>query len=186
MKTNVVQYEEHTPVKEIFRFLSRASVPRVVVVHQNRPTGVISRATLLRWLRIGPMCILRANRPSTRFRSARAAQDLAAPPTWLATDSMRSDITWRNWTRTSFPVPSPRPPAWKSWHTTSWLIAAARNGYRFLAGPKNTRHIDRRFPSSSSAPPAPGASASARAARCTTRDRRTRRSTSRAQPPGRR
>jgi diguanylate cyclase (GGDEF)-like protein len=51
MKTNVVQYEEHTPVKEIFRFLSRASVPRVVVVHQNRPTGVISRATLLRWLR---------------------------------------------------------------------------------------------------------------------------------------
>lgn len=51
MKTNVVQYEEHTPVKEIFRFLSRAAVPRVVVVHQNRPTGVISRATLLRWLR---------------------------------------------------------------------------------------------------------------------------------------
>jgi signal-transduction protein with cAMP-binding, CBS, and nucleotidyltransferase domain len=51
MKTNVVQYDEHAPIKEIFQFLSRASVPRVVVVNQGQPTGVISRATLLRWLR---------------------------------------------------------------------------------------------------------------------------------------
>ena len=51
MKTNVVQYDEETPAKDVFRFLSRASVPRVVVVSEARPTGVISRATLLRWLR---------------------------------------------------------------------------------------------------------------------------------------
>ena len=51
MKTNVVQYDEETPAKEIYRFLARASVPRMVVVHDGRPTGVVSRATLLRWLR---------------------------------------------------------------------------------------------------------------------------------------
>jgi len=49
--TNVVQYDERTPAKEVLRFLSRASVPRVVVVKGSHPTGVISRATLLRWLR---------------------------------------------------------------------------------------------------------------------------------------
>ena len=51
MKTNIVQYDEQTPAKEVFRFLTRASVSRVVVVREGRPTGVISRATLLRWLR---------------------------------------------------------------------------------------------------------------------------------------
>jgi signal-transduction protein with cAMP-binding, CBS, and nucleotidyltransferase domain len=51
MKTNVIQYDEETPAKDVLRFLSRASVPRVVVVSEARPTGVISRATLLRWLR---------------------------------------------------------------------------------------------------------------------------------------
>jgi CBS domain-containing protein len=51
MNTQVVQYDEETPAKDVFRFLSRASVPRVVVVSEARPTGVISRATLLRWLR---------------------------------------------------------------------------------------------------------------------------------------
>jgi two-component system, cell cycle response regulator len=51
MKTNVVQYDEGTPAKTVFQFLARASVPRVVVVRDGRPTGVISRATLLRWLR---------------------------------------------------------------------------------------------------------------------------------------
>ncbi len=49
--TNVVQYDENTPAKEVLGFLSRASVPRVVVVKGSRPTGVISRATMLRWLR---------------------------------------------------------------------------------------------------------------------------------------
>lgn len=51
MKTNVVQYDEETPAKTVYQFLSRVAVPRVVVVKEGRPTGVISRATLLRWLR---------------------------------------------------------------------------------------------------------------------------------------
>jgi diguanylate cyclase (GGDEF)-like protein len=51
MKTNVVQYDEQTPAKEVFRFLDRASVPGVAVVSQACLTGVISRASLLRWLR---------------------------------------------------------------------------------------------------------------------------------------
>lgn len=51
MKTNAVCYEEETPAKAVYQFLSRAAVPRIVVVKDGRPTGVISRATLLRWLR---------------------------------------------------------------------------------------------------------------------------------------
>ena len=51
MKTNIVRYDEETPAKTVYQFLSRAAVPRVVVVREGRPTGVISRATLLRWLR---------------------------------------------------------------------------------------------------------------------------------------
>ncbi|MBM4090779.1 MAG: diguanylate cyclase [Planctomycetes bacterium] len=51
MKTDIVQYDEKTPAQDIFRFLARAAVPRVVVVRDGSPTGVISRATLLRWLR---------------------------------------------------------------------------------------------------------------------------------------
>ncbi|MHB8897969.1 MAG: diguanylate cyclase [Thermoguttaceae bacterium] len=51
MRTDVVCYEEDTPILEVYEFLSRVSVPRVVVVRDDRPTGVISRATLLRWFR---------------------------------------------------------------------------------------------------------------------------------------
>ena len=38
-------------LEEVYQFLSRVSIPRVVVVDQSHPTGVISRATLLRWFR---------------------------------------------------------------------------------------------------------------------------------------
>ncbi len=51
MRADVVCYEEETPVQVVFQFLARVSLPRVVVVHRGRPTGVISRATLLRWFR---------------------------------------------------------------------------------------------------------------------------------------
>jgi hypothetical protein len=51
MRTDVVCYDEDTPVEQVYQFLSRVSVPRIVVVDQGRPTGVISRATLLRWVR---------------------------------------------------------------------------------------------------------------------------------------
>lgn len=51
MRTDVVCYEEDTPLRQVFEFLARVPVPRVVVVSEGRPTGMISRATLLRWLR---------------------------------------------------------------------------------------------------------------------------------------
>ncbi len=49
MKKGVVTYEENTPALMIYEFLCRVSVRSVVVVDRGRPTGVISRASLLRW-----------------------------------------------------------------------------------------------------------------------------------------
>ncbi|MCC6125868.1 MAG: diguanylate cyclase [Pirellulales bacterium] len=51
MKPKVIAYEEDTPVRAIYEFLCRVSIRRVVVVREGRPTGCISRATLLRWFR---------------------------------------------------------------------------------------------------------------------------------------
>lgn len=51
MKTNVVCYDENTPVRDVFQFLSRVSLRLVVVVRQGKPIGAISRGTLLRWFR---------------------------------------------------------------------------------------------------------------------------------------
>jgi signal-transduction protein with cAMP-binding, CBS, and nucleotidyltransferase domain len=49
MKKNVVSYEENTPAKDIFNFLCRVAIRRVVVVRQGIPVGMISRDTYLRW-----------------------------------------------------------------------------------------------------------------------------------------
>lgn len=49
MKTNVVAYDENTTAKEIFDFLCRVAIRRVVVVSQSQPVGMISRDTFLRW-----------------------------------------------------------------------------------------------------------------------------------------
>jgi diguanylate cyclase (GGDEF)-like protein len=49
MKTNVVCYEEETPVKAIYDFLCRVTIRRVIIVKDGFPTGMISRGTLLRW-----------------------------------------------------------------------------------------------------------------------------------------
>ena len=51
MKPNVIIYEENTPVRTIYEFLCRVSIRRVIIVKDGRPTGSISRATLLRWFR---------------------------------------------------------------------------------------------------------------------------------------
>jgi len=49
MKPNVTCYEEDTPIRTIYKFLCRVSIRRVVIVDRGRPTGTISRRTLLRW-----------------------------------------------------------------------------------------------------------------------------------------
>ena len=51
MKPNVIWYDEDAPIKTIFEFLCRVSIRRIVIAKDNRPTGTISRATLLRWFR---------------------------------------------------------------------------------------------------------------------------------------
>lgn len=51
MKTSVVSYGETTPAHEIYQFLCRVSIRRVVIVDEGRPTGVVSRDSLLRWFR---------------------------------------------------------------------------------------------------------------------------------------
>jgi two-component system cell cycle response regulator len=51
MKPNVICYEEKTPIRTIYDFLCRVSIRRVVIVDDGRPTGAISRGTLLRWCR---------------------------------------------------------------------------------------------------------------------------------------
>jgi diguanylate cyclase (GGDEF)-like protein len=49
MKPNVICYDEDTPIRTIYEFLCRVSIRRVVITDQGRPTGTISRGTLLRW-----------------------------------------------------------------------------------------------------------------------------------------
>ncbi len=78
MKTIVVQYSEDVPAIDVYRFLSRAAVPRVIVVRQGQPTGVISRSTLLRWLRNWVMLRPRSADGDVLSISARAAGILRA------------------------------------------------------------------------------------------------------------
>ena len=49
MKTNVITYEESTPAMQIYEFLCRVSIRAVVIVDEGRPTGVLSRSSLVRW-----------------------------------------------------------------------------------------------------------------------------------------
>jgi len=50
VRTNVVTYDQTTPVKNIFRFMTRSSIRSVVITADGQPCGIISRAALLRWL----------------------------------------------------------------------------------------------------------------------------------------
>lgn len=49
MKRNAVCYEEETPALAIYEFLSRVTISGVVIVKQGRPTGLITRDSLLRF-----------------------------------------------------------------------------------------------------------------------------------------
>ena len=48
MQRNVVCYEEDAPGQAICEFLGRVAVRRVVIIRDGRPTGVVSRGSLLR------------------------------------------------------------------------------------------------------------------------------------------
>jgi diguanylate cyclase (GGDEF)-like protein len=49
MRTGVVTYDEEAPAFSIYEFLCRVAIRSVIVVKDGRPTGIISRASLLRW-----------------------------------------------------------------------------------------------------------------------------------------
>ena len=49
MKRNVVSYEEESPALAIYEFLCRVTMRGVVIVNQGRPTGLITRSSLLRY-----------------------------------------------------------------------------------------------------------------------------------------
>ncbi|MEN6459406.1 MAG: diguanylate cyclase [Thermoguttaceae bacterium] len=51
MRPNVICYEENTPVRVIYEFLCRVSIRAVVITNKGRPTGTISRRSLLEWFR---------------------------------------------------------------------------------------------------------------------------------------
>ena len=49
MRPNVIAYEETVPLAQILRFLTRASMRSVVITSEGKPSGLISRAALVRW-----------------------------------------------------------------------------------------------------------------------------------------
>jgi diguanylate cyclase (GGDEF)-like protein len=49
MQTGVVCYDEDTPVLTIYDFLCRVSLRNVLILKDGRPTGILSRGSLLRW-----------------------------------------------------------------------------------------------------------------------------------------
>lgn len=53
MKDNVVCYEEDDAVVAIYEFLCRVTMKGVVIVRDGKPTGLISRTSLLRWVSNG-------------------------------------------------------------------------------------------------------------------------------------
>jgi len=49
MRTNIVSYEEQTPLRTIHEFFCRVAVRSVVITKQNYPVGILNREALLRW-----------------------------------------------------------------------------------------------------------------------------------------
>jgi len=48
MRSNVICYEEDTPVRVIYEFLCRVSIRGVVITRNGQPTGIVTRGSLLR------------------------------------------------------------------------------------------------------------------------------------------
>jgi hypothetical protein len=49
MRSNVIVYDEASPLAHILNFLTRAPIRSVIVTSQGKPTGLISRASVVRW-----------------------------------------------------------------------------------------------------------------------------------------
>ncbi|MDP7016818.1 MAG: diguanylate cyclase [Pirellulaceae bacterium] len=79
MKTDVVSYTADTSALAIYEFLCRVAIRGVVIVDDGRPTGVISRGSILRWftncLAVGIVKIPDAD--ADALREIRPERDLA-------------------------------------------------------------------------------------------------------------
>lgn len=78
MKTNVVFYEENTSAIQIYQFLCRVSLPGVMIVRGGAPTGIISRASLLRWF-ANSISACRASEPPSDEELAQTPAEPEAP-----------------------------------------------------------------------------------------------------------
>ena len=92
MQTNVVSYSEDTPIQTIFDFLCRVTIRRIVIVDEGRPTGVISRGSLLRWYTNWSVC--RQGRSSPEVPRSDASLDPAEPRLVAATRALLDHATY--------------------------------------------------------------------------------------------
>ncbi len=97
MQTTVVCFEEHTPVRTIYDFLTRVSVRRVIIVQDGYPTGLISRGTLLRWF--STWLVVHGQHPpladaALQADHGRRLQDIRRTTTWLveATQQLQGEL----------------------------------------------------------------------------------------------
>jgi CBS-domain-containing membrane protein len=72
MKRNVVSYEETASALTIYEFLCRVTIRGVVVVSQGRPTGLITRGSLLRYF-MNELAVSRAVQPDCQSEALGAA-----------------------------------------------------------------------------------------------------------------
>ncbi len=49
MRSNVIVYDETAPLAHVLSFLTRAPIRSVVITSQDKPSGLISRAAVVRW-----------------------------------------------------------------------------------------------------------------------------------------
>jgi diguanylate cyclase (GGDEF)-like protein len=82
MNTTPVAYDAQTPAADICEFLSRVTVRRVIILQRGRPVGLISRSTLIRWLRNA--LLFSPDEPTSSLLDA-------APPE-VVTERLRSTI----------------------------------------------------------------------------------------------
>jgi signal-transduction protein with cAMP-binding, CBS, and nucleotidyltransferase domain len=92
-QSDVVSYDENTPIERIFDFLSRVSMRQVIIVQDGRPVGTISRTSLLRWFSNWALAQRQAQSAGrgeseieTRLRLIESIQSLEARATQLANE----------------------------------------------------------------------------------------------------
>lgn len=100
MNRHVVTFEEMAPAEEIWEFMRLVTMRRVVIVRDRAPVGVVSRGSLLRWLKNWDSVLPRREQlESTGARDAlceqvrRTAQNIADEAEQLRDDVPESPLS---------------------------------------------------------------------------------------------